>query len=54
MADTNPCVYQKQIDAEMPSLLLHVFREAGVITPIGAVVLFLNVTFEPSVGISGM
>ena len=51
MAETNPCVDQKQVNTKLSSFLLHVLCEADKVAPVSTVVLFLDVAFKPSVGI---
>jgi hypothetical protein len=54
MRNTNPCVYKKQVDSETPSFLLHVLSEANVVTPVRTIILLLDMTFKPSMGVGSM
>lgn len=54
MAETNPCVDQKQVNTKFASFLLHVLCEADKVAPVSAVVLLLDVSFKPSMGIRGV
>lgn len=52
MADTNPRIDEKQIDAKFASFLFHVLCKAHEVAPVGTIVLFLDVPFQPSMGVS--
>lgn len=47
-------VHKQKIDSQVSRLLLHVLREAHIVTPICAVVLLFDVSLEPSMRIRGM
>lgn len=45
-------VDKQQVDSQVASLFLHVRCETDKITPVGSIILLLDVTFEPSMSVS--
>ena len=51
---TYPCINQEEVHAKLSGFLLHVLREAHIVTPVSTIILLFDVSFEPAVGISGV
>lgn len=47
-------VNEKQVDSESVSLFSHMLDEGGIVSPVSAVVMLLQMSLEPSVGIGGV